>query len=165
MKFQSVLAPCGLIIQLDGPYVGKMHYMKMLRKLKLVNRIERLNLKFHVLSEERLMIYGDKVYQRSLFVAPPFKDPPAGFVKSRVNRRMASVRIAVEWGFAKVGNIYKFTRDADDRRFFLMPVVKLLPCAVFLTNIHTCLYGNQTAKYFDCKPPIFEEYLSKDITV
>jgi hypothetical protein len=32
-------------------------------------------------------------------------------------------------------------------------------CTALLWNFRVCVYGNQTAKYFDCNPILIEEYL------
>lgn len=72
---------------------------------------------------------------------------------------MTTLRISVEWGFAKIGNHFKFVRDADYKKVLLQPVGKFLPVAVLLANIHTCMYGSEFSIYFNCYPPSAQIYV------
>jgi len=39
-------------------------------------------------------------------------------------------------------------------------VKKYYLVAAIFTNIHTCLKGSQVSTFFDCSPPILEEYMN-----
>ena len=45
-------------------------------------------------------------------------------------------------------------------KVLMVPTSKMYVVAVALTNMHNCLYPNQTSQYFDMEPPSLEEYLA-----
>jgi hypothetical protein len=46
-----------------------------------------------------------------------------------------------------------------NQKLLLNDIETFYKSAVILTNCHTCLYGSQTAEYFNVMPPILEEYI------
>lgn len=63
--------PNGLILHLDGPYVGKHHDSNVLSQSSLLNRVRSLNERLGVSLSDRLRTHADRAYQRSLFVVQP----------------------------------------------------------------------------------------------
>lgn len=74
------------------------------------------------------------------------------------NNNMKVLRIAVEWGFAKVIQQFAFIDFKKNQKLLLQDLENMFLVAALLTNCHTCLYGSQTASYFDIEPPTLEEY-------
>lgn len=72
--------------------------------------------------------------------------------EQQFNSRM-SRRIAVEWGFLKVIQKFAYLDNYKQLQIWGTPVHQYYTVAGILTNIHSCLYSNQTAKYFNCQPP------------
>lgn len=95
--------------------VGKRHDSYVLKESNLEDRIRVLTKTHQIPIESRWMAHGDKAYQRSLFVVQAFKDS-ANPAKLRINDRMNSTWICVEWGFTKLGNLFRFTRDSKNHK-------------------------------------------------
>jgi len=76
------------------------------------------------------------------------------------NRMMCRDRIAVEWGFAKLKNLFKMLTFKSNLKVRLSPVAMYFFVAVHLMNLHTCLYGSQIASYFGVTPPSVETYMA-----
>jgi hypothetical protein len=76
---------------------------------------------------------------------------------------MARHRIAVEWAFRKVANMFGFVDHKKKLEMGLSPIGEYYFVSVLLANIHTCSYGSQTSSYFECSPPTVREYLGTDM--
>ena len=105
LKFQSVLAPNGLIGNLYGPIEGKRHDAGMLRESNLLN-----DLRLHSFDRNNspLCLYGDPAYPLNIHLIGPFKGINLTNAQKQFNSDMSSVRVAVEWGFGKVTELFKF---------------------------------------------------------
>lgn len=75
------------------------------------------------------------------------------------NTRMSAVRQAVEWGFGHVIREFAFLDFKKNQKLYLQDIGAMYLTATILTNCHSCLYGNQTSKYFGTEPPTLQEYL------
>ena len=73
---------------------------------------------------------------------------------------MSSIRISVEWGFAQVMRLWAHLDFRNQMKVLMVPTSKMYFVAVALTNMHNCLYPNQTSQNFDIEPPSLEEYLA-----
>lgn len=76
---------------------------------------------------------------------------------------MSSVRESVEWGFKLITTKWAFLNYKHNMKIFVQPVGKYYKVAAFLTNLHTCLEGNQISTFFDIKPPSLDEYLNWNV--
>jgi hypothetical protein len=74
------------------------------------------------------------------------------------NTEMSRVRQCVEWAFGKVDSVSAFQDFKKNLKVRLSPVGLYFPVATVLTNMHSCLYENQTADYFGISTPLLEEY-------
>lgn len=81
------------------------------------------------------------------------------FVGVEENIEISRVRIAVEWGFAKIFNNFAFIDYKKNLKVYNQNIGNLINAAAILTNAHTCLYGSEISQYFKLKPPTTEEYL------
>ena len=76
------------------------------------------------------------------------------------NANMARYRIAVEWGFGRIANLFALT---DYKlKLGLSPIGDWNFTAILMANAHTCYYGSQTSDYFQCPPPSIREYFGVD---
>ena len=137
--------------------MGRAHDATMAKDTGLSDPVRDPNGKYKVDVGDRFMFYKDKTYRSGLYVVPPIKNTATGqnfyfpfFIRSitkssagsreaRLNDRMKSVRIAVEWFFGKTSKMFKFTSDGDSKKFLRQPVGLYLPVAVLLSNLHTFL--------------------------
>lgn len=76
------------------------------------------------------------------------------------NRNYSPVRIQVEWGFGLVVTLFPYMQYRLKLKMLLQPVGLLLPVAVLLTNIHTCLRGNAISHACGLSPPSLRDYLA-----
>jgi len=79
------------------------------------------------------------------------------------NRRMCAVRISVEWGFAKIKNLFRMLNHKKNLKALMSPVAVYFFVGLHLTNIHSCLYGSEVASYFGVPPDKLEDYLAEFI--
>ena len=155
LKYQALMCPNGMLAHFYGPIEGRRHdsalyYMSNLdAQLPLI--VDSNN--------QQLCIYGDSAYALRRYLITPFKGANITQVQHDFNKTMASHRVAVEWGFAKMTQIFAFLAFHHNQKVFLQPITKYWIVAAVLTNCHTCLYSSQTSKYFDVNPPDIEEYL------
>ncbi len=156
IKFQSVLSPDGLIIDLHGPEAGKRHDAYLFAVSGLQQVLEE-----HCVDGVDgvpYMWYGDPAYPRSAHLGMPFMGALLAPGQADFNRRMSAVREAVEWGFGKVTQYFRYIDFKPGLKVLLSPVGKYYRIAVLLANSHTCLNGSQVSEYFDCHPPTLEDY-------
>lgn len=72
IKFQSVVAPNGLIANLYGPVIGKRHDSGMLAESGLLGDLQRYS---HSHDGQPLCVYGDPAYPISVHMQRSFKGP------------------------------------------------------------------------------------------
>ena len=106
IKFQSVVAPNGLIANLFGPVEGRKHDSSM---LALSNLYQDLVQYSHKEDGSPLCIYGDPAYPLRIQLQGPFRNH-AGTTPMQLeyNKAMSKVRSSVEWVFGEILNYFKF---------------------------------------------------------
>ncbi|XP_014674818.1 PREDICTED: uncharacterized protein LOC106814941 isoform X2 [Priapulus caudatus] len=154
LKFQSVTAANGMIAHLYGPIEGRRHDCYLLRMSGLLNELEE-----HSFNSAGgvMCIYGDPAYPLRTHLQAPFKGNLTP-VQNEYNKSMSSVRISVEWLFGDIVNFFKFIDFKKSQKVWLSACGKMYAVCGLLTNAHTCLYGNNTSKFFGLEPPTLEEY-------
>ena len=102
-------------------------------------------------------LYGDQGYPNRPTLIVPYK----GRVLTRRQKvfNNANFRISVEWGFKDVRHLFTSLDFKYGLKLYQNQVAKMYLVGTLLTNCHICLYGNQTSKYFNLKPPSLEQYL------
>lgn len=156
LKFQSVMAPNGLVANLSGPYAGKRHDSGMLAESGLLPLLQQT---MNKANGEAYCLYGDPAYPLSHHLQAPFRSANLTAEEQLFNKDMSSVRQCVEWGFEKVVNNFAFVDFRKNLKLFQQPIGKYYILAHLFANFHTCLYGSQTTTYFNLEPPSLEEYL------
>ena len=156
LKFQSVVAPNGLIANLFGPVEGRRHDSAILAMSGLLEQLEQHSF---TPDDQPLCIYGETAYPHRVHLQHPFAlmpnltDDELAFTRS-----MNKVRICVEWVFEDIVNYFKFTDFKKDLKIGLSAVCKTYVVCALLRNALTCLYGNNTASFFNVQPPALEDY-------
>ena len=161
IKFQSVTTPDGLIALLYGPVNDNRHDSFMLKESELLPQLCAL----FPPGVKRFSLYGDPAYPQSDILFGGFRRPPPESPEAKWNNKMSKVRESVEWLFKEVITKWSFLDFRTSMKIFQMPVAKYFTVAAFLTNIHCCIHGSETASYFDCTNPedgglTLQEYLS-----
>lgn len=157
VKYQSVVCPDGIVINLKGAYPGRRHDAGMLRESGLYEELEQ----FATFGNRNYVIYGDKGYGlRQLLLRPYTEHEIVGHPeRQQFNTTMSSLRIAVEWGFQKILQEFAFLDFKKNQKLLLQEIGTMYITCMILTNCHTCLYGSHTGKYFDIEPLELEQYL------
>ena len=74
------------------------------------------------------------------------------------NRSMSAVRKSVEWLFNDIATYFKFIDYKKNLKIGLSSVGKMCVVCALLRNALTCLYGNQTSRFFELDPLSLQEY-------
>nr|XP_047144740.1 uncharacterized protein LOC124818226 [Hydra vulgaris] len=155
IKFQSLVAPNGLIANLYGPVEGKRHDSGMLADSNLLNKLAVCSFNSN---REPLCVYGDPAYPHRVNLQYGFKGANISPEQLIWNKNMSKVRVAVEWVFGDIVNYFKFLDFKKNLKVGLSPVSKMYLVCALMHNARVCLYGSTTTTYFDCQPPSLSNY-------
>ena len=158
VKYQSIETPDGLMRQVWGPLLCRRNDNFLLAASQLIPQLRE-----HFNSADGLpyYLYGDPAYPKCPWMLRPYKGNLTA-AEREFNRRISSVRETVEWGFAKVVANWGFVDFVKQQKIrgSACGVGKQYCVAALLTNCHTCVYGSEVSSYFDCTPPVLEEYIN-----
>ena len=149
---QGVVTPDGIIVEMHGPFEGRTNDKRMLAESGMMDRLER--------DFPDYCVFGDRGYDAghpSLQI--PFTGAHITQDEANYNLKMLKIRQPVEWAFGKVVNLFAFVDFKKNNKLHKQPVGIFYLNAVLLANCHSCLYGNQTARYFNIPTPDLEDYL------
>ncbi|KAK3735527.1 hypothetical protein QZH41_010030, partial [Actinostola sp. cb2023] len=105
LKFQSVVAPNGMICHLFGPIEGRRHDAFMLTVSGLLQKLEQ---NMNKPNGDPYVIYGDPAYPIKKHILAPFRGAQLTPDEESFNKDMSSVRISVEWGYGKIVKYFAF---------------------------------------------------------
>lgn len=157
IKFQSVVAPNGIIANMYGPVEGRRHDSGMLGDSGLLNQLEQFA---HNPDGNILCIYGDPAYPLRPQLLGPYKGARITPLQAQFNETMSQVRISVEWIFGDIINYFKFLDFKKGLKVHLSSVGKMYIVCSLMHNARACLYGNTTSKYFGLEPLELEGYFT-----
>ena len=107
-----------------------------------------------------MCLYGDPAYPLRVHLQSPFTNARLTPDMKAFNESMSAVRVSVEWTFGDIINSFKFLDFKKNLKIGLSSVGKMYIICALLQNAITCLYGNQSSRYFDLEPPTVQEYFS-----
>lgn len=157
IKFQSVTLPNGIIAQLFGPVEGRKHDSGMLADSGLPQQLSQYAFSS---TGDPMCLYGDPAYPLRIHLQAPFRNAVLTPQMHFFNESMSSVRESVEWLFADIVNYFKFLDFKKNLKLQLSAVGKFYIVAAILRNALTCMYFNETSKFFGLEPPTLQEYFS-----
>ena len=99
IKFQSVVAPNGLVANLYGPAEGKRHDSGMLAMSGLLDALQRYSVSPY---GNTLCIYGDPAYALRPCFQAPFRGAVLTPDQQVRNKSIKEVRVSVEWIFGDI---------------------------------------------------------------
>ena len=105
IKFQSVVAPNGLIASLFGPVEGRRHDSGMLADSGLLQELSQYSF---APDGTPLCVYGDPAYPLRVHLQGPFKGANLTPAEQQFNKAMSQVRVSVEWLFWDIVNYFAF---------------------------------------------------------
>jgi nuclease HARBI1 len=159
LKYQVVKTPDGFIALLYGPWSSKMHDARVFRMSGLLDQLRNL-MPTNGSNGPVYALYADSAYPQCAWIMHGFINPPQNSAESLFNTLMSRARIAVEWAFKNVTQLWQFVDFRREMKIFKTPIGKFYINCCFLTNCHTCFYGNQTSEYFDAERLTLAEYLA-----
>jgi hypothetical protein len=160
LKYQALTAPNGMIADMWGPMAGARHDASMLRQSELLDRLRALPTDSSTSPPSCYFVYSDPAYPKSDVILPPHRGTVLGAEEQADNTAMAAVRIEVEHGFALILQHWAYSAYSSQQKTLLQPVATIYLMSVLLTNIRTCLRGNQISTKFSLQPPSLQSYLS-----
>lgn len=155
IKFQSVVAPNGLVANLFGPVEGCRHDSGMLARSGLLNQLQQYS---YDTNGAELCIYGDPAYPLRIHLQGSFKGAHVTPVQQAWNKSMSAVRVSVEWVFGDIVNYFKFLDFKKNLKISLSAVGKMYLTCALLHNARVCCYGSNTSNHFGISPPAIEDY-------
>lgn len=155
-------APDGIVLDAHGPESGRHNDMFLWYESRVAEEMDRFPA--HA-NGKRYLLYGDSAYRKkgaSRHIACAFPNNIPLTQRQQVyNRGYNRLRVAVEWCFAHVKNLWGFFRDKFRVRHGLSCVGRQYLAALLIYNFRTMVTGgNQTSEYFRCRPPRLDQYLS-----
>ena len=158
LKFQSLVAPNGLILDLYGPVAGRHADSTMLAR-------SGLEAKLHTISGNlgyTIVVYADSAYGASEHVMRGLKRNMMHTDDERAySAMMSGVRVAVEWAFGQIRQDFPFLKLDTNAKVFLSPVAMIWQVGALLSNCKACLAGgNIVSDTLGGRPFSLAEYLS-----
>jgi hypothetical protein len=163
LGYQSVVAPDGLIIHFSGPYAGCGNDLNLLAESELLRNLQ-LALRDANLDDLELDLIADKIYNILKRGIVSLRQNPANDDEREEDIAGIRIRIPVEWNFGKITLHFPFVNIYCHLKVNEREIGNYINVAALFTNIHTCLYGSQCAKYFSdigniVKAPTLENYM------
>lgn len=103
-------------------------------------------------------LYGDPAYPIRVHLQVPFRQNGLTPPMEAYNLSMSSVRESVEWTFGDVVKSFKALDFKSNLKIGLSSVGKMYLVCALIQNAITCLYGNQTSKFFELEPPALHDF-------
>ena len=129
----------------------------MLADSGLLNELQRSAYSPH---GRPMCLYGHPAYPLRVHLQAPFRNAVLPPPMQAFNMSMSIVRESVEWLFNDIVNYFKFVDFKKNLKIGLSSIGKMYVVCAILRNALTCLYGNQTSRYFELEPPSVEDYFS-----
>jgi hypothetical protein len=152
--YQAVVAPDGLVVSLIGPFVGSRNDITVYHE----SYLDALLTPFVSQGTDIYHLFGDKAYRNLPLVMSPFH-PALTDEEEQYNTALSSLRVSVEHAFGKITQLWSFTDLKRVQRTGLQPTAAYYHVMVLMSNLHTCMHGNQISEKFDCAPPSMLAYI------
>lgn len=157
LNYQTLSTPDGLIFALWGPEVGRRHDLTLMRK----SGWDPILSEVLVIDGIQFYIFGDAAYRLSPHIQVPFRFVGATEEERQFNTRMSAARVAVEWHYKDVKQMWSMNDFARRLKVKQSPIACMYIASVLLLNFRTCMYGGgQTSAHFNLQPPSLEDYVN-----
>ena len=161
LQFLSVTGPDGMILFTHGPTNGAHQDNWLVNDCKLNEQLRHLN---GVLcnapdAERPFAIYGDPIFAHTMYIRKAVPRVERTFQHEIFNKAMNAARVSIEHVFGIVVRLWAYV-DFSKKNILMWtrPATAYLN-AQFLTNCHTCMYGNQVSDCFELDPPSLHDYI------
>ena len=152
--------PDGMLV-LDPPQPGYFTDTMQWRDSIMQNELEAIMVERAQLNMPRLKVYADKIFNSGSLITAAYslRHGPVSPWMTTLNAIMSPIRVAIEWVYGRVANLFKFT--SFRQKLFESPVARTYHMTALLSNCRTCLYGCQENLHFDILPPTLRAYLTQ----
>jgi len=124
LKFQGIVTPDGIIVHMWGPSFGKRHDARMLDESGLAQQAQQIEVDGYL-----YYLYGDLAYPLSAWLQKPFPARHATDGMRFFNLAMARCRMAIEWSFNKVTQLFPTLSWTRQQKVLEMPVAVMYQVA------------------------------------
>ena len=157
LKWQTIDLPNGMNFKVDGPFSVRNNDLTTLYVSDILAKLDALLIIFQL---QFYRIYGDSAYVviDEGPLSARHQDPSTARLVLE-NKTMSSCRETIEWDYGDIGRYFKLLDYKHILQLRRMPVAKMCICAMILRNALVTMNGNNTAEYFSCAPPTFEEWV------
>ena len=122
LKFQSVVAPNGLIANLNVPVKGTRHDSEILAESSLLPLLLQ---HCHRANGSPLCIYGVPAYLLRAHLQRLFEDNHLSQYQKDFNKSMKTVNVSVEWVFKEIMSYFAFMDFKEKQKIQLSAVGKM----------------------------------------
>ena len=167
LKTQGIVFPNGIQPYPFGPVNGRRHDSTVLRRSRIIQILEEVcrggPSAWHTAPNglgDDYVLFGDSAYPLSAFLWRMYKGAMAAWQRA-FNTVMSPERVAVEWGFGKIVNLWPFLDYRKKHKVMLAPAGRHFAVGNVLTNIHTILSnGNIISLRYGLYPPSLAAYMA-----
>lgn len=154
LVYQGVVFPKGLFTDLHGPISGRRHDAYALRVSNLNARLAEAQAG----AQAQYKAYSDAAYPILTRIDRGYRAANLTAAQRAYNRALAEIRVCVEWQFGKVTSLHPSIENKANLKLVQQPIGKYSTVAALISNVHTCLYGSVTGRFFCVNPPSLEDY-------
>ena len=112
---------------------------------------------------KQFAMYGDSIFPNRPYLSSRINASSLCANREQYRRQdiaMSSCRIAVEWEYGEVDQLFKFSENKNNLKLLNGGVEDIYFAHVLLRNCYVCLYENKISQVFNCPPPSLEKYFS-----
>ena len=152
------MTPDGRVSSLMGPFIECRGDWKIVEMSGLVKKLREVNGGRR--PAHALYLYEDPAYCTVYGIMGPYKNYPGRPrtpAQEKFNKAISKLRIEVEHGFAIYQNLWTWNGFHLGLKICQRAAIGYA-VSILLSNIWTCMRGNQTSYRFACAPPAVEEY-------
>jgi len=152
VKILVVMLPTGIMIPF-GTWPGSFHDSRCAQLIDLDKMIEEnCGSKYCLFLDPAFKLSGSLItqYRRSNNL---------DFLQREFNRRMCAQRVLIEHQIGRMKILYPSLSNPTRMRSLWSETEETIMVGVHLTNIHSCIYGNQVQKFFKVRKESLNVYL------
>ena len=111
------------------------------------------------INASNFVLFGDPAYYHAANIVSGYPGAQISTEQQLFNTAMSSTKLAVDWNFGIVLNLFNGLRITKSFKLYSSPVALYYRVAVIFTNLHNCSFPNQISQFYNCRPTSVEEYL------
>jgi hypothetical protein len=169
LKHQTLDSAFGITVDMFGPTSLRRNDLILLRDSNINDRMNVASAN----QDYQLCLFGDSAYKVNTNIRSYIKgneEIPYHLETDeqkdirRWNTAFKRVRISIEWNYAVTATLFAYVTFKKKLKILESPTTtKVYIVATILRNFYTCLYGNETSKYFhyEFSDNFLEQYINQ----